>query len=154
MVRCYYESTYDYLSCMLTFLISTGFFATTKAQRRTRPKPSRRIRSSKFSLYNSSSYTNITHPSADNSTIFGIRHFPFFNLTENLAKTFASDFQILASDFRYWELSTISQNSDGEIRDSDGDSSARFSVSSKKGRCLFEAPCLALRARCCSVRSY
>ena len=52
----------------------------------------------------------------------------FFNLTEKLP----SDFQILPSDFRSWEFSNVSLNSDGEIRNSDGNSSARL----KTGRCL------------------
>ena len=40
------------------------------------------------------------------------------------------------SDFRCWEFSTISPNSEGEIRNSDGSFSARISVRFKKGRCL------------------
>jgi hypothetical protein len=42
------------------------------------------------------------------------RHLPFFNLTQNLTEKFPSDFQIRLSDFRHWEFSTISPNSDGE----------------------------------------
>ena len=57
-------------------------------------------------------------------------------MTKNLAERFPSDFQILPSDFRDWEFSTFSPNSDGEIRNSDDNFSARFSVRSKKGRCL------------------
>ena len=71
----------------------------------------------------------------------GTTTFPFFYVTENLAERFPSDCQILPSDFLGWEFSTISPNSDGEIRNSDGNSSARFSVRSKKGRCLvYRAP--------------
>ena len=62
-----------------------------------------------------------------------IRHLPFFNLKENLAEKFPSHFQTLPSDFRYWEFSTISPNSDGEIRNSDGNFSARGPVRLKKG---------------------
>ena len=64
------------------------------------------------------------------------RHSPRLILTETLAGELPSDFQILPTDFRYWEFSTVSPKSDGEIRNSDGYFSARFSVRLKKGRCL------------------
>ena len=65
-----------------------------------------------------------------------IRHLPCLNLTGHLAEKFPSDLQILPSNFRYREFSTIPQNSDGEIRNSDGNPSARFSIRMKKGWCL------------------
>ena len=43
-----------------------------------------------------------------------ITHAPLLNLTGNLAENFPPDFQILPSDFRDWEFSTISPNSDGK----------------------------------------
>jgi len=58
-----------------------------------------------------------------------IRHHPFFNPTGK----FLSDFRILPSDSRYWEFSTASPNSDGDIRNYD----RNFSTRLKKGRCLF-----------------
>ena len=54
------------------------------------------------------------------------RHLPFYYLTENLAEKFPSDSQILPSGFRCWGLSTVSPNSDGEIRNYDGNSSSRL----------------------------
>ena len=58
-------------------------------------------------------------------------HLPFFILTEK----FPSDLQIHPSDCRRWEFSTVSPNSDGEIRNSDRNFSARFFVRLKKERC-------------------
>ena len=62
-----------------------------------------------------------------------IRHLPCLNLTGNLGEKFPSDLQILPSNFRYREFSTIPPNSDGEIRNSDGNPYARFSIRMKKG---------------------
>ena len=39
---------------------------------------------------------------------------PFFHPTQNMAEKSPSDFQILLSDFRCWEFSTVSPNSSSE----------------------------------------
>ena len=73
------------------------------------------------------------------------RHLPFLNLKENLVEKFPSDLQIVLSEFRCWEFSTIPPDSEGEIRNSDGNLSARLSVRLKKRRCLInQTPCVRL----------
>ena len=78
----------------------------------------------------------VPYPSLGNHSVLYLLDLPFFNLKENPAEKLPSDFRILPSDFRYWEFSTLSPNSYGEVRNSDASFSARFSDRLKKGRWL------------------
>jgi len=62
-----------------------------------------------------------------------MQHRTLFNLTQNLAEKSPSDFQILPSHFRCWGFWSVSPNSNGDVRNYDANSSARFCMRLKKG---------------------
>ena len=67
-----------------------------------------------------------------------IRHLPFFNLTEKSGREISIRLPDSPVRILILEFSTISPNSDGVIRNSDGNFSARLHVRLKKGRCLLD----------------